>query len=327
MKHEFRTIIKPPHYDFSVSFDDTFFLTGSCFSEEIGNRLYRHGFTIKENPSGILFNPLSIELSFSQILESSYSPTEAAFITQNGIWLSLMHHSSVSHKNRESLYRIIEEGQLEAKEFLKNCSIIIITLGSAHYYYHNAKKLIVANCHKLPAETFTRKTMTHSEIAVSISKIIQMIQKVNNTARIIFTVSPVIHQRNGLIENMRSKATLISALHESLSKKDNAYYFPSFEILTQDLRDYRFYKEDMIHPTKIAVDYIWNIFKSSFFSKETEDLAGKCAKLYARFEHKAFIPESEGHARFLQKTDEQLKLLRKHLGKDLFIKEEKAEEN
>lgn len=314
----FRSLVDIPDFNFTICHKDSIFSSGSCFSEEIANRLYVNGFQILKNPSGILFNPVSIETSIERTVHDIQPDISSEFHESNKVFYSLLYHSSVNGSSKKSLTDTIITNQKKSARFLKNCKLIIITYGSSICYKHNKSGITAGNCHKIPNTEFSKYFLTHTQIVNSIRKTIILLREINCSAKIMFTVSPVIHKANGLVDNMRSKAALISAIYEAISEIDSAWYFPSFEIITQELRDYRFYKDDMIHPSDTAIDYVWDLFKKKFFNGESLILAKECEKVYTNFLHKPFNSGSLEYKQFITKTIQQYNSICQKLPQPVF---------
>ena len=254
----------------------SFFNMGSCFAENQSLKFNDFGFSINSNPFGIFYNPISIELILRRILtEKFYTPND--FLSLDG-YFSLEHHGSYRY---DTLNNAIEESNLiltKTKNHLKRVEVCVITLGSSLVYKHENK--IVANCHRLPTQDFEQVQLTHQQVLNSIASITDCFKSLNKNIHIVFTVSPVRHLRSGVIENSRSKAILISALHDFIESKEsiNTSYFPAYEIFMDELRDYRFSKEDFVHPTKQAQDYIWGRFCDTYFTGETKTIISSVEK-------------------------------------------------
>lgn len=257
---------KKPGY--TLTHSDPVFLIGSCFSINIGDLLKDHRFEVLQNPSGIIFNPLSIANELRQIIQQK--PTDESFlIERNGVYFSFEHHSSFHATNKTDLLAKIEQSRQQARSFLKDASCLIITFGTAFYYQHLRQNRVVANCHKQPAATFEKRLLRVEEITKTYESLCKQLNSMYPNLKLVFTVSPVKHLRDGVEENTLSKSTLIVAIHQLLQQINNAHYFPAFELVADDLRDYRFYNPDQAHPNDQAIAYVWEKFSQTFFSKET----------------------------------------------------------
>ena len=202
---------------------------------------------------------------------------------------------------------------ISTNKSLINSTHIIITLGTSWVYRLKESGLAVANCHKVPKHKFRKELLSIAEIIESLAVIISLIKEINPTTNFIFTVSPVRHIKDGFIENQQSKAHLISALHQIIKFHENSFYFPSYEIMMDELRDYRFYKEDMIHPNNIAVNYIWEKLSKKWFSDETLQTTEQIQKIQKNLDHKPFNSESLLHEKFIKSTEQKIKKLQEKL--------------
>lgn len=294
----YRTIVAPKDYDFNISHQSSLLLIGSCFSENIGNKLIANKFNTLINPSGILFNPISIVNTLNDIIEEKEFP-EKDLHFENGLYHSFAHHGRFSGPNSEEVLTRINRSREEATLFLKKTDVIIVTLGSSWAYRYNDTGEFVANCHKVPNKKFTKELLEVGFIVEKLHWIIDKLQAVNSNLKIIFTISPVRHWKDGAEENTLSKSILHVAAHQLASSK-SSYYFPSYEMVIDDLRDYRFYKEDMLHPNNVAIDYVWNGFGEAFFSNETVRLNKVICKIAAAIKHRPFNSLTKEHQQFLE---------------------------
>lgn len=281
-----------------IHYNSTIFLLGSCFSENMGNKFNYFKFQSVQNPFGILFHPKAIaKLVLNAVREKEYLAKD--LIIQNERFHSFEAHSSLSHEDKHTVLNNLNAGLKATKKQLKEASHIIITLGTSWVYRHIETDKIVANCHKIPQKKFLKELLSIGEVTKTLMAIYSIIKAENPNACIIFTVSPVRHLKNGFVENMQSKAHLIAAIHQ-LVNKGYVSYFPAYEIMMDELRDYRFYKEDMIHPSKIAIDYIWEQFTATWFSQETVALMSEITTIQQGMAHKAINENTAQHQQFLQ---------------------------
>lgn len=264
---EFRKIIKIPKASFEISHQDKIVFLGSCFSEHIGNHLKEHRFDLFQNPQGIIFNPIALANVFEPFQEQEILKKEAAFSS----WFA---HSSINDLVEQNLKNKLISIKKESQEVFEKTKYAFVTFGSAWGYEHRDLKNMVANCHKMPQQIFTKK-LSSVEVIVNIWR--DIIARYPHV-QWVFTVSPVRHWKDGVRENNVSKGILHQAIHE-LMKIENVSYFPSYEILLDELRDYRFYKDDFLHPNELAISYIWERFQETFFSKSTQNLV----KLVAQY--------------------------------------------
>jgi hypothetical protein len=306
MEH-FRSILPPITYPFQLSYADHFLGVGSCFVEEMGQRLRDLKFSIQFNPQGIVFNPASVALSLERMLVPKKYQAEELFQHQ-GLWHSFDHHGRFSFSSPEDTLHHIHQAQTAGQIQLQKASVLMLTLGSANVWQHLAQERIVSNCHKLPGSMFQRKRMSVVEIVDTLSKSLQAILALRPAIKIILTVSPVRYLREGLLENTRSKATLLLAVEQLCQQFEQAHYFPAYELLMDDLRDYRFYAEDLAHPSSLATHYIWDYFKQSFFAPEVLNQLQDLEKLKQAALHRPLHPESASHQQFIT---QQLELIQR----------------
>ena len=299
---EFRAEFTPKPFPFRIRHTDQLLLVGSCFTEQIGKKLSAHKFNTLDNPNGILFNPMSISKAIrSYAAGKLYSEDELFFY--NELWASREHHTQFSDMKKEAVLQKINDSQRRANEFIKNADWLLLTLGSAFVYEWkdmvagNEYSSVAANCHKIPADQFNRRLTDPSEIIAVLQKMISAVRAVNEEAKFIFTVSPVRHLREGFIENNRSKAALIQAVHALTNDRD-IFYFPSYELVIDDLRDYRFFAEDMAHPNYAATNYVWEKFVPAVIGENAQLLMKEINELNAAMAHKPFNPASEAHKKF-----------------------------
>ena len=246
----------------TIHYQDKIMLMGSCFTENIGAKLHRHLFQVKENPHGILFNPTSVIGALQDYIDNKqYVATD--LFELNDLYNSWHHHTRFSDITASATLEKINNSITDAHTYLKAADKLVITLGSAWLYCltdvaPSGAGLVVANNHKAPAQWFEKKLMDPVELSLQLQKIVSALQSFNKNIHIIFTISPVRHLREGLIENNRSKSVLIYAVHDVIAKLKAVGYFPAYEYVIDDLRDYRFYAEDLVHPNYAATNYVWD---------------------------------------------------------------------
>jgi hypothetical protein len=308
---KFRTEIALSKQEPSLNYNSKTFLIGSCFAENISDKLNYFKFTYLLNPFGILFHPVAIENAFRDIIKKRiYHQNNLYF--HNDLWQSFNHHSAFSSTSKEEVLENINQSNQKAFSFLKEATHIVISLGTAWVYEFTEQQELVANCHKIPQKRFTKRLLSLLEIEKSIQSIITLITEFNPAVTIIFTVSPVRHLSNGIVENSQSKAMLLTAIHQVINQK-NAHYFPSFEIMMDDLRDYRFYKSDMIHLNELAIDYIWGHFKKSWIDEKSHHLMAAIDDVQKALQHRPFNENSPKHQVFLKNLQQKIeKLSSKH---------------
>lgn len=292
-----------------ISYEDKILLIGSCFTEHIGNSLEELKFAVLQNPNGILFDPHSVSQSLASYVQNKQY-NEKDFFYLNEVWHSWHHHSRYSNTNLQEAVLNINQSQEKAHEFLKQAKWLIITLGSA-FSYKLAEQAVkttefsqnglgIANCHRAPAQWFNKYLMTIDEIIFELDQCLQKVFQFNSTLNIIFTVSPVRHIRDGIVDNNRSKARLIEAVHHLISKSDKLFYFPAYELVIDVLRDYRFYDVDLVHPNYMATEFVLQKFAESFITESTQKLMQEVKNIVIARKHKAFQPETIAHKQFLK---------------------------
>ncbi|TXF75011.1 GSCFA domain-containing protein [Chryseobacterium sp.] len=289
---KFRTEVEIPESPHKIEIEDHVFSIGSCFASEITDLLQTGQIQTLSNPFGTLFNPYSINQAIKKLHHSEFY-TEDDLISYQDEAISLDHHSRFSsrfaHQALEKINTKIEEGNL----FLQNTNRVIITYGTSFVHEFLPKNKLVANCHKIPAKYFKKRLLTNLELTDSMYETVVNLKDIcKEDVQILFTVSPVRHTKDGMVENNLSKAKLISAIHEILPQFENCHYLPVYEILMDDLRDYRFYKDDLIHPNSQAVQYIWEKFGNAYFSDETMDFIEENFKIAKALDHR---PSDETH--------------------------------
>ena len=285
----------------SINYNSKLVLLGSCFSENIGNKLNYFKFQAHQNPFGILFHPKAIENLITNVInEKEYVPKDLIF--QDERWHSFDAHSNLSSSNQEILLKKLNSSIQSTNKNLRKATHIIITLGTSWVYRFIETDAVVANCHKIPQKKFSKELLSVVEINKSLEAIISLLKSVNKNINVLFTVSPVRHLKDGFIENTQSKSHLISAIHTVVDCK-NVSYFPSYEIMMDELRDYRFYSEDMIHPNKIAINYIWEKFIETWFDKNSGLIMKEIELIQKGMAHKPFNENSEKHQNFLQNLE------------------------
>lgn len=282
-----------------LSYSDKLLLIGSCFASEVGARLKGVKFTCQVNPFGVLYNPLSIATSLRFLLENKF-PMGEDFIFHEGLWHSLSFHSDFSAVSQEALQENIHRSLDTCRDVMKQVSCLFLTFGTAYVYTWKETGQVVANCHKLPEQLFRRRKLSVPEIVETYCDLLKEIWQVNPTIRVLFSVSPIRHVRDGLHENQLSKATLLLAIDElQRLYPEKLIYFPAYELLMDELRDYRFYADDMVHPSQVAVDYIWQKFTETFFDKDTLTMMKSVNEIKKMLNHRPLHPESAGYAKFL----------------------------
>ncbi|WP_281309725.1 GSCFA domain-containing protein [Flavobacterium flavigenum] len=308
---QFRTQIPISKRDSLIDYNSRILSVGSCFAENMASKFDYFKFQNQTNPFGIIFNPVSIEKLFRRICEQKLFEEKDVFF-HNERWHCFDVHSDLSNSDREELLETLNKTITETHKWLKETTHLIITYGTSWVYKYIQSDQIVANCHKVPQKQFTKELLDIEIIKKSIQSTIVLIQNLNPDINFIFTVSPVRHIKDGFVENQLSKSHLFTALHKTINYQRSAIsYFPSYEIMMDELRDYRFYAEDMLHPNQIAIDYIWKLFSESYISETSFSIMKEVDEIQKSLRHRSFNPESEQHKKFLEKLQQKIKLLNK----------------
>ncbi|MFY0255371.1 GSCFA domain-containing protein [Chitinophaga sp. 30R24] len=281
-----------------IQYDQELLLMGSCFAEEIGEKLAEHRFNTLINPHGILYNPLSITQALTSYLDGKIYTEEDLFQHQDA-WNSWDHHSRFSDLSPEATLAHINTMQTAAIAAIERADWLILTLGSAHTYVRKENNRLVGNCHKVPATHFYKRLLTVDEIVTALDNFMHRLFFRNRKINILFTVSPVRYVRDGVVENNLSKAILLQSVHHLVNKFNRLFYFPAYELVIDDLRDYRFYKEDLVHPNELAVNYVWEQVVKACISPESQELLHHIAAINRAASHRPFNPESPQHQQFL----------------------------
>jgi hypothetical protein len=266
---KFRTELPIFQFSYQISYNDKSLLLGSCFSDHIGTFFFFFRFNVLSNPFGTLFNPVSIANAIKMTLQPELFTDDYRYFFDNR-WVSFAHHGSFSHQDENLFLNNINQQLTNTKSFLEKTDFLFITFGTAYCYRFLERDLVVANCHKIPNTKFAKFRLNIDDIVQIYQEIIQKVKEINSSVKIIFTVSPVRHLGDGFHENQLSKAVLHLAI-DQLTDDENIFYFPAYEILMDDLRDYRFYAEDLCHPAENAVRYIEEVFTNTFFSQKTKE--------------------------------------------------------
>ncbi|SRX54585.1 GSCFA domain-containing protein [Aequorivita sp. CIP111184] len=322
MKLQTEIPLKPEEYQ--IDYSSKILLLGSCFSENIGGKFDFYKFQNLQNPFGVIFNPVSIEKLIVRAIEK-VSFSEKDIFHHNEIWKCFEAHSELSSLVKDEFLKSLNSALQSLRETLFSSTHIIFTFGTSWVYREKESKEVVANCHKLPQKNFTKELLSIKAISKSIQNIFDRISEINPNATIINTVSPVRHIKDGFVENSLSKAHLLSAIHQTICHPElvegqqssivnlQFHYFPSFEIMMDELRDYRFYAEDMIHPNKTAIEIIWQKFFTVWISSETESLQMEIASIQSGLLHRPFNPTSAEHHQFLENLLQKISALKEQL--------------
>lgn len=299
----FRTELQLPPSEFKIQYDQQILLLGSCFSQNIGERLQKYKFKSISNPFGTIFHPIAIAKLIDYIVQNCKIKDDE-LINSQSVFVHPNFHSNLGNIDRKEAAKQINHTILTTHQQMKDIKYIFITLGTSIGYRQKNTGHIVANCHKLPADMFQKEDTTIELCLKSLGHALEQILQLNNQVKIILTVSPVRHIKDGIIENSRSKAKLITVSETLETLYENVSYFPAYEWMMDDLRDYRFYEKDLIHPNEQAIDYIWEKFCFHYFDENTVNIIKKVEKINRAVSHRPFNPTSKEHIDFLTKVEE-----------------------
>lgn len=311
-----QTTVDIPRKELTLTYKDSILCMGSCFADEIGKRLENCYFDTMVNPFGVLFNPLSISNALGLMEGYGINSYGCSFVEQDVIktpagFCSFHHHGSFTKESPEAFLSNANQKLANSSDFFYRQGWVIVTLGTAYVYRHNETGMVVSNCHKLPSSQFTRSILTVDNVVDALSQYVNA----NPDRQWIFTVSPIRHIADGLHQNQISKSTLLLAVQQLVEKYANAHYFPSYEIVMDELRDYRFYAEDMVHPSKQAVDYIFDRFIEWALADNEKNRFHQAVKLRQMMEHKILNPESDQAKSFIRNRDELYEQFMKETGR------------
>lgn len=305
---EFRTKVEIEAVRDRVDYDSRICMLGSCFAENIGQRLKYYRFRTELNPCGIVYNPMSVANVLKLVL-AKYRFTERDLLYNTDKWVSLYHHGCFSAPTKELCLEHINERLGRVADGFEKTDLLLMTFGTAWVYRYKERGMIVANCHRFPAGDFERFCLTPEEIVGVYRPLIRQLREVNPKLRIVFTVSPIRHWKDGAHGNQLSKAVLLLAIDKLVQEFPDVYYFPAYEIVMDELRDYRFYGEDMLHISSLAVEYIWEKFKGTWISPAIEPLMKRVDKLNKSLAHRPFSPESDAYRKFQQQLRQEIETL------------------
>lgn len=298
---EFRTKIDIPTLGFDITYANRCIFVGSCFAENIGNKLVGTKIHTSVNPTGILYNPFSICKSIKNALGGMKYCEEDVFFS-GGAWNCFDFHSRFSNPEKKNCIASINSANETFAKEIHNADVMFVTFGTAFVYELAETGEVVCNCHKQPEKTFVRRLLKVNEIVELWSECIKKLSDANPNLHIVFTVSPIRHWRDGAHQNQVSKSTLHLAINELNCKFPQTGYFPAYEIMMDELRDYRFYAADMVHPSETAVQYIWECFGEAFFSEQTKSVIARISKITAAANHRPSNPQSEEYKSFCKKN-------------------------
>lgn len=294
--------------DFSIDYNSRLMMLGSCFAENMGSKFSYYKFDVDVNPCGIIYNPLSVANVLRLIVDGKRFEKED--LRENaGKWVSLYHHGAFSSGDpNECLHRINERLEKATGE-LRSLDLLVITWGTAWVYKHVRENMVVSNCHKIPSQEFVRYRLSVEDIVTEYVSLIGRLREINPGLRVLFTVSPIRHWKDGAHGNQLSKATLLLAIDRLRERLDHLYYFPAYEIVLDELRDYRFYADDMLHVSGFTVDYIWERFLYSFISPDVLGLMNQIGRINKGVAHRPFDPKSEDYQRLVKKMQAEIAMI------------------
>lgn len=308
MKFQLDINIEKPEQ--AIRYEDKILLIGSCFTEHMADRLAQHHFEICSNPNGILFNPLSVADSLNGYLMGKQYEERDLF-QLNELWNSWDHHTRFSDVSLTNALAKINQEQAMASEIIHKANWVIITLGSAFQYFLKEGDKPVANNHRAPGQWFEKKLLSIDTIINALGTTLSALHDKNPKARVLFTISPVRHIRDGVVENNRSKARLLESVHSLCAQYTFAHYFPAYEIVIDVLRDYRFYDIDMVHPNYPATSYVWECFANNYFDEKTQAIMKEILELHTAQQHRPRFIQTEAHQNFCTKYAAQAIALQK----------------
>ncbi|MDB5281332.1 MAG: hypothetical protein JWO06_407 [Bacteroidota bacterium] len=316
----FRTLVTPAKPAFTISHHDKLVSIGSCFSENIGKKFAELKFAININPFGQQYNPYSVATAINKLL-NPVPYTKDDLVYHDELYHSYDHHGSFSRSTAKETLDVINSNLLAASEDLKKATILFLTFGTSHVFNLKAQGKIVSNCHKLSLNIFDRRLLSPQEITEVLSQSFQQLKKVNSNIKIVLTVSPVRYFAFGHYENSVSKAHLFTAIYELQKQHPEFYYFPAYELVMDDLRDYRFFSEDMLHPNYQASEYVWESLSNTMVDKKSLEVIKEIEEILLAAKHKPRNPQSEAHKKFVLKNLNKIENL-KQLYKLDFKREE-----
>ena len=304
IKLQTEILLKPEENQ--IDYSSKILLLGSCFSENIGERFEYYKFQNRINPFGIIFNPISLEKLIVRAIDSQ-NYTEEDVFEHNELWFCFETHSQLAAKSQEEILSRLNDSLQILREALLSGTHIILTHGTSWVYRHLESNTIVANCHKLPQRLFQKELLSIDDISLSLLNITEKILSVNPEANLINTISPVRHIKDGFVENTQSKAHLIAAIHGVVKRQ--SFYFPSYEIMLDELRDYRFYSEDMLHPNNTAIEIIWQKFSGVWIFPKAESIQKEIGQIQTALQHRPINPFSKENELFQEKLQQRVVLI------------------
>lgn len=309
--NRFRTTVSIPDPGFRISYQTPCMLMGSCFTSSIGENMMLYKFPAQYNPFGVLYNPASVSSGLRMIMEERQF-TADDLLYHNGLWVSLDHHSTFSNRDREACLKGINRSLQASAKFLKQCRFLFLTFGTAWTFIYRENGKIAANCHKIPSSAFDRRMLQTEEIISDYGRLIDELQRFNPGLKVILTVSPVRHLKDGSFINQVSKSTLLLSLYQLLKQVPQMQYFPAYEIFMDELRDYRFYSDDMLHPSSTGENYIWDRFCETYLDEASKKTMAGVEKIQKAVNHRPFQTESTAYLTFVKNALRQMDELQKN---------------
>ncbi len=297
----FRTVVKANHPVFAISFEDKLLSIGSCFSENIGRKFSEYKFDIVINPFGQQYNPLSISKGLLRLLNPVDFEAKD-LVLHEGLYHSMEHHGSFSRATEGETIALINTELHRASSRLKQAGVLFLTFGSAHVFRYKETGEVVSNCHKIPGNRFEQQLLSMPDIVACLQQALQQLWAKAPSLKVVLTVSPVRYFAFGHYENSVSKSHLFAAIHQLQQQFPRLYYFPAYEMVIDDLRDYRFYKEDMLHPSSQAIEYVWKNLTDVMLSAKAQQLIKEVTAIAHAVKHRPRNPTGEAHQKFLQQT-------------------------
>ncbi len=304
----FRTEVEVKRADSLISYDSRLLFMGSCFATNMGRYFEHSCLNVQVNPFGVLYNPFSIAASIERMIRQD-NFTEADVKLHNDSYHTFYHHSQFNHPDKAELLKQINESLSLSSDSIRRSDVLIITFGTSWVYEHKELEMVVSNCHKYPSRLFHRYRLSVDVIVERYRKLLKALHDLNPKLRVIFTVSPVRHWKDGAHGNQLSKATLLLAIEQLCSHANFVSYFPAYELLLDDLRDYRFFADDMLHPSVKAVEYIRNKFIESQFDASAKEVLKQLSKLIRAANHRPFNTASDAHQAFVKQHLEKVKAM------------------
>ena len=301
---DFRTIVPISKATESITYYTSIVSLGSCFAVNMAQKFAYYKFPITVNPFGVLFHPLAIENILQHTIENSPYTAEDFFL-HNELWHSFDFHSDMSQPSLKEAIQQANSQQIQLQQALQEASFCFITLGTAWVYIYNSIDTIIANCHKLPSQHFSKRLLSVEEISESLSHITALLKQFNPSITVVFTISPVRHIKDGFFENQVSKSQLFAALYPLITD-NKSLYFPAYELLLDELRDYRFYANDMVHPSEMAINYIWERLVTTYIETTTQVDMKQVDSIQKGLSHRPFNPETESHQQFLAQLQQKM---------------------